>query len=196
MRLIKDQSASEFIFFSLHKLQEFEKIHRAQEREASSHSHHHHHHHLCLLALSTLRFYNIDNSFASEAITLPVVEAPLIIVYSLCWVTGRHHPRKSCQYHSPFTMSSSFFQNALQRTRRFLIRTTIGSAVAMGTLEYTTELPSKGRSSWFYHYVSDKYGTPMIRLCLGPEGAMKEFGNFNKNWAIDFKTAIHLWWPR
>ena len=75
-------------------------------------------------------------------------------------------------------MSSAFFQRALQRTQRFLIRTTVGSIVAIGTLEYTTELPSKGRSSWFYHFLSDKYGTPMLRLCLGPEGTIKEIPVF------------------
>lgn len=49
---------------------------------------------------------------------------------------------------------------------------TIGAvaSVAVG-IELTTHLPSEGRSSQFYHDLSDKVATPLIRLLLNPEDA-------------------------
>ena len=65
--------------------------------------------------------------------------------------------------------AKSAFDSLLRSTRRFVVRTVVGATVTVGTLEVTTELPSKGRSSWFYHYLADEVGTPLMRRFLGPE---------------------------
>lgn len=45
-----------------------------------------------------------------------------------------------------------------------------GAAVIF-TIEYTTHLPSEGRSSQLYHRVADEFVTPFIRSVLNPENA-------------------------
>ncbi|GKY90378.1 hypothetical protein MPSEU_000011800 [Mayamaea pseudoterrestris] len=63
------------------------------------------------------------------------------------------------------------FQNAARRFRRATIRTVVGTTVVVGGLEYTTRLPSQGRSSEFYHKLSDDFVTPLMRRLLDPEVA-------------------------
>ena len=64
---------------------------------------------------------------------------------------------------------SAAFQSFQQATRRVVVRTVVGTTVVLGTLELTTELPSKGRASWFYHSMADDVGTPLLRKFLDPE---------------------------
>lgn len=45
----------------------------------------------------------------------------------------------------------------------------VGTTIVLGTLEITTELPSKGRAAWFYHYLADDVATPLLRQFLDPE---------------------------
>ena len=56
----------------------------------------------------------------------------------------------------------------LKRTALRATTTTVGLGVA---LEVTTHLPSEGRSSEFYHTLSDSIVMPLVRLCLNPESA-------------------------
>ena len=56
----------------------------------------------------------------------------------------------------------------LKRTAVRATATTVGLGVA---LEVTTHLPSEGRSSEFYHTLSDGIVMPLVRLCLDPEQA-------------------------
>ena len=56
----------------------------------------------------------------------------------------------------------------LKRTALRATATTVGLGVA---LEVTTHLPSEGRSSEFYHTLSDGIVMPLVRLCLNPEQA-------------------------
>jgi hypothetical protein len=64
---------------------------------------------------------------------------------------------------------SAAWKSLVQSTRRVIVRTVIGTTIVIGTLELTTELPSKGRASWFYHYLADDVGTPLLRKFLDPE---------------------------
>lgn len=59
----------------------------------------------------------------------------------------------------------------LQSLRRTTIRTVVGGVVVVGTLEVTTRLPSEGRSSAVYHFLSDSIGTPVLRYICNPEQA-------------------------
>jgi len=61
------------------------------------------------------------------------------------------------------------FQNAMKRVRRTVVRTIVTGGIVVGTAEVTTHLPSQGRSSKFYHYVSDEWVTPTMRKLLDPE---------------------------
>ena len=62
------------------------------------------------------------------------------------------------------------FRSAAQRFRRATLRVVVKTAVVVGGLELTTELPSKGRSSDFYHYLADQWVTPALRRFCNPEG--------------------------
>jgi len=53
------------------------------------------------------------------------------------------------------------------------VRTIVGGAVVVGSLEVTTHLPSQGRSSTFYHGLADDWVVPAMRRFLGPEEAHK-----------------------
>ena len=57
----------------------------------------------------------------------------------------------------------------VQRLRRRTVRAVVGTGAALGGLEATTHLPSQGRSSDFYHYLSDEWATPLMRTMLDPE---------------------------
>ena len=61
-------------------------------------------------------------------------------------------------------------RNALRSVRRATVRTVVGGAVVLGTVEWATQLPSQGRSSKLYHDLSDKLATPLMRRYLDPEG--------------------------
>lgn len=57
-----------------------------------------------------------------------------------------------------------------QGWRRVVVRTTAKGVLGFALLEWTTELPSQGRSSIFYHRLVDEGVTPLLRL-LPPEMA-------------------------
>ena len=57
----------------------------------------------------------------------------------------------------------------MQRLRRRTVGAVVGTGVVLGGLEVTTHLPSQGRSSDFYHYLSDEWATPLMRTFLDPE---------------------------
>ena len=59
------------------------------------------------------------------------------------------------------------FRRAAQSLRRLTIR----SVVVVGVVEWTTHLPSQGKSSEFYHYITDDWVTPLMRRFLNPEDA-------------------------
>jgi hypothetical protein len=65
------------------------------------------------------------------------------------------------------------FKQALRSIRRATLRTLVGGTVVVGTIEVTTHLPSQGRSSEFYHKLSDDLATPLLRRVLGPEGTCR-----------------------
>ena len=60
-----------------------------------------------------------------------------------------------------------FFQRATQSLRRITIRT----VAVIGVVEWTTHVPSQGRSSELYHYIADTWVTPLLRRFLDPESA-------------------------
>lgn len=79
------------------------------------------------------------------------------------------------------------FQSAalrLQRLRRAAARTALGATLALGGLEYTTHLPSEGRSSAVYHALADQWATPLLRRLLDPEGACRTLGRMKEHGLI------------
>lgn len=68
---------------------------------------------------------------------------------------------------------SETFQQLFRSVRRTTVRTISGGAIVVGSLELTTNLPSQGRSSWFYHALADDWVVPAMRRLLGPEEAHK-----------------------
>ena len=62
------------------------------------------------------------------------------------------------------------FAKSVASARRAVIRTTIGTTVVIATLEFTTHLPTQGRSSLLYHSIADNVVTPTLRKLLRPEG--------------------------
>jgi dihydroorotate dehydrogenase len=62
-------------------------------------------------------------------------------------------------------------RQALHSIRKVTVRTVVGGAVTLGVVEYTTHLPSQGKSSALYHQVSDTVLTPLMRTYLDPEVA-------------------------
>lgn len=62
-------------------------------------------------------------------------------------------------------------RNAVSSVRRAAVRTVVGGTIVLGVTEWTTHLPTQGRSSAFYHALSDDYVTPAMRRFLDPEGA-------------------------
>jgi len=69
-----------------------------------------------------------------------------------------------------FQKATDSFRRAVLSARRATVRTVVGGAVLVGTLEVTTHLPSQGRSSAFYHTAADEWITPAMRRLLDPEG--------------------------
>jgi hypothetical protein len=64
----------------------------------------------------------------------------------------------------------------VQRLRRRTVRAVVGTGVVLGGLEATTHLPSQGRASDVYHYLSDQWATPLMRTFLDPESTYVECG--------------------
>jgi hypothetical protein len=62
--------------------------------------------------------------------------------------------------------------NAARSVRNVTVRTVVGGTVVLGVVEWTTRLPSQGRSSAFYHALSDDWVTPAMRRFLDPEGML------------------------
>ncbi|VEU38562.1 unnamed protein product [Pseudo-nitzschia multistriata] len=60
---------------------------------------------------------------------------------------------------------------ALRSHRRTALRAALGGLATAGILEATTELPSRGRSSPFYHSLADAWVVPGMRRFLDPETA-------------------------
>ena len=78
----------------------------------------------------------------------------------------------------------------LRNLRSKILKTT-GTGVALVALtEVTTHLPSEGRSSEFYHYLSDSIVTPGIRTWLGPEEAHSlAISGIKYGWAPTFRPV-------
>ena len=57
----------------------------------------------------------------------------------------------------------------LKRARRIVLRTVAVAVTATATLEWTTQLPSQGRSSNVYRKWVDERMTPLLRTWLDPE---------------------------
>jgi hypothetical protein len=55
------------------------------------------------------------------------------------------------------------------RARRIVLRTVAVAVTATATLEWTTQLPSQGRSSNVYRQWVDEQITPLLRRWLDPE---------------------------
>jgi dihydroorotate dehydrogenase len=62
-------------------------------------------------------------------------------------------------------------RQAVHSIRKLTVRTVVGGAVTLGVVEYTTHLPSQGKSSALYHQVSDDVIAPFMRQWLDPEVA-------------------------
>lgn len=60
-------------------------------------------------------------------------------------------------------------KEAAVKARRIVFRSVVAVAASTAALEVTTHLPSQGRSSAFYHTLSDDYVTPALRKTLPPE---------------------------
>ena len=58
-----------------------------------------------------------------------------------------------------------------QQIRRSVVRTVVTTTAVVGVVEVTTHLPSQGRSSEFYHKLSDRVALPVLRSVLDPETA-------------------------
>eukprot|EP00586_Coscinodiscus_wailesii_P016858 CAMPEP_0172505170 /NCGR_PEP_ID=MMETSP1066-20121228/184151_1 /TAXON_ID=671091 /ORGANISM="Coscinodiscus wailesii, Strain CCMP2513" /LENGTH=464 /DNA_ID=CAMNT_0013281667 /DNA_START=56 /DNA_END=1450 /DNA_ORIENTATION=+ len=59
----------------------------------------------------------------------------------------------------------------LRRLKSTVVKTTAAGIITVGVVEITTHLPSQGRSSEFYHKMSDSVVTPLLRSLLPPEAA-------------------------
>lgn len=70
-----------------------------------------------------------------------------------------------------FTITT-MIRNTIRSMRRAAVRTIVGGGVVLGVTEWTTKLPSQGRSSEFYHDVADNIATPILRRYLDPEGRL------------------------
>ena len=65
----------------------------------------------------------------------------------------------------------SYVRATLLRGRRLLIQTAAVGVTATATLEWTTHLPSQGRSADVYRQFVDDHVTPALRRWLDPESA-------------------------
>lgn len=63
----------------------------------------------------------------------------------------------------------------LVRVRRMVLRTVAVAVTATATLEWTTGLPSQGRSSNVYRDWVDAQITPLLRTWLEPESTYNEY---------------------
>ena len=59
----------------------------------------------------------------------------------------------------------------LRSFRRAVVRTGVVGTTAFVTFEVTTQIPSQGRSSAWYHWFADAVMTPLMRTYLDPETA-------------------------
>jgi hypothetical protein len=64
----------------------------------------------------------------------------------------------------------NMMRNAARSARNVTVRAVVGGTVLIGITEWTTHLPSQGRSSQFYHTLADEWVTPAMRRFLDPEG--------------------------
>mmetsp|Transcript_34516 Transcript_34516/g.38532 ORF Transcript_34516/g.38532 Transcript_34516/m.38532 type:complete len:463 (+) Transcript_34516:1-1389(+) len=64
-------------------------------------------------------------------------------------------------------------QKTFRSLRRGTVRTILGGAIVVGTVEVMTHFPSQGRSSYFYHALVDEWIVPTMRQVLAPEAAHK-----------------------
>jgi hypothetical protein len=76
--------------------------------------------------------------------------------------------------------TSRMMKTWLQATRRVMVRTVVGTTLVVATVEVTTQLPSQGRASWFYHYLADDVATPLLRKFLQPESECVRFEYCNE----------------
>lgn len=58
----------------------------------------------------------------------------------------------------------------LRNIRQKAVKTVGTGILVVASVEFTTKLPSEGRSSQLYHDISDQIVTPFIRKILNPEG--------------------------
>ena len=59
----------------------------------------------------------------------------------------------------------------LRSLRRSVVRTAAAGTAVVAAVEATTNLPSQGRSSEWYHWMTDEIGTKLMRTYLDPETA-------------------------
>ena len=86
-------------------------------------------------------------------------------------------------------------RNALRSIRSGTIKTMVGGTVAMGLVEFTTHLPSQGKSSEFYHKLSDDIITPLMRKTLDPEGTMRVLCVIEYSTILRWRILEHAWFP-
>jgi len=76
----------------------------------------------------------------------------------------------------------------LRQARRTVVKVVGAGVVCLGAVEVTTQLVSEGRSSRFYHYVSDEVVLPLVRHVLDPEQAHAlALEVTRRNWAPRFR---------
>jgi len=69
----------------------------------------------------------------------------------------------------------------LRNIRQKAVKTVGTGILVVASVEFTTKLPSEGRSSQLYHDISDQIVTPFIRKILNPEDAHNTAIYFVKN---------------
>ena len=77
----------------------------------------------------------------------------------------------------------------LRRLRDKTVKTVGTGIFVIASVEFTTKLPSEGRSSQLYHDLSDKVVTPLFRKVLNPEGKMRENQPLSKFFAMESNIA-------
>lgn len=86
-------------------------------------------------------------------------------------VTNRANGHTHHTSHSYIRRDQHLTMTFGQQIRRAVVKTAVTSVAVVGAVEMTTHLPSQGRSSEFYHKLSDEVALPILRRLLDPERA-------------------------